>query len=105
MDLAVELEGGDPAADARAVAAELGRFSPRLERLPRWLVVNKIDLYPAAEREAAVERLRARLDWPGPVLAISAETGEGTADLVRAVGEALGEMGEREAAAAGKAAE
>jgi len=32
---------GDPARDARSVAAELKKFDPALHRKARWLVLNK----------------------------------------------------------------
>jgi GTP-binding protein len=40
---------GDPVADARAIAGELAKFSADLANRPRWLVLNKEDLLPAAD--------------------------------------------------------
>ncbi len=96
VDLGAELAGGDAHADFRAVEAELERFSARLAALPRWLVMNKIDLYPPEQRARAADGLRERLGWQGPAFVISAETGEGTEALVRAVADAL--TGQAEAA-------
>lgn len=79
----------DPIAAMRAVSGELERYSARLTALPRWLVINKIDLIAPAERERAVAAIVEQLDWQGPVLAISAATGEGTEELVRRVAEFL----------------
>jgi GTP-binding protein len=77
----------DPVAQARAIAAELRKFDPALARRPRWLVLNKVDLVPAADREALAERLRKGLRTKAPVHFISAATGEGCRELMFAVGE------------------
>jgi GTP-binding protein len=79
----------DPVRDARAVAAELKKYDPALYEKPRWLVLNKLDLLPPAERGGAVGRIVKRMRWRGPVFAISALSGEGCAELVNAVGEHL----------------
>jgi len=78
-------ESGDPVDAIRTVAAELGHYSERLASLPRWLVINKIDLIPPDRREAVVADIVARFDWQGRVFAISAATGEGTGELCRAI--------------------
>ncbi len=67
----------------RAVEAELERYSERLERQPRWLVLNKLDLVAPEARTAHIERCVAALGWQGPVYGISAATGEGTEALAR----------------------
>jgi len=85
VDIGADAEAGDPVAAIRAVAAELGRYSDRLASLPRWLVVNKIDLIAPDLRAARVADIVARLDWDGPVFAVSAATGEGTKELSREV--------------------
>src|SRR5690606_5935356 len=46
-------------AEMHAIAAELGRYSPALEALPRWLVLNKLDLLPADERQGRVDAIAA----------------------------------------------
>jgi GTP-binding protein len=75
----------DPAHAVRAIAAELKKYDAKLARKPRWLVLNKIDLIPAAERAAAIARLKRRLRTTVPVFAISAATGEGCRELMAAV--------------------
>jgi GTP-binding protein len=77
--------GGDPAADMRAIAAELVEYSAQLAGLPRWLVLNKIDVLAPERREHAVAAIVAELDWDGPVFAISALSGQGTAELAAAI--------------------
>jgi GTPase len=83
VDACADLQGEDPVAVYRSVEAELGQFSAALAEKPRWLVLNKLDLMPADERSTRVAELVAKLDWQGPVYAISALASEGTARLAR----------------------
>ncbi|HEY9033131.1 MAG TPA: GTPase ObgE [Pseudomonadales bacterium] len=73
---------GDPVDHARAIVEELEQFSPTLARHPRWLVLNKMDLIPEAERAACRQRIIDALAFDGPVYAISAISGTGTDRLV-----------------------
>ncbi|GAA0640555.1 Obg family GTPase CgtA [Halomonas beimenensis] len=74
----------DPVEAAEAIVHELGQFSPTLAERPRWLVLNKLDLLPAEEREAVADEIVRRLGWDGPVFRVSAISGEGTDALVQA---------------------
>lgn len=74
-----------PADNARAIVAELHKFSAELAARERWLVFNKIDLGDAEMVAGAVAEVTKALKWKGPVFAISAQTGQGTAELVSAV--------------------
>ena len=74
----------DPVGAAEAIIHELGEFSPALAELPRWLVLNKLDLLPEEEREAKADEIVRRLGWEGPVFRISAISGDGTDALVQA---------------------
>ncbi|MGE5118422.1 MAG: Obg family GTPase CgtA, partial [Betaproteobacteria bacterium] len=85
VDIAPFDEGADPVVQARAIAAELKKYDRALYEKPRWLVLNKIDMVPAAEREARVRDIVRRLRWKHPVFAISALTREGCEPLMRAV--------------------
>jgi GTP-binding protein len=85
VDACAELAGGDSAAVHDEVEAELGRYSAALAAKPRWLVLNKLDLLPAEQRERRVAALVERLGWQGPVYAISALTNDGTARLAQDV--------------------
>ncbi|MGB7216983.1 MAG: GTPase ObgE [Gammaproteobacteria bacterium] len=71
------------AAEIRTIVAELERYSTELAALPRWLVLNKLDLMPADERDAHVGRAAEACGWSGPAYGISALTGEGIETLVR----------------------
>jgi GTP-binding protein len=83
VDAAPFDEGVDPVAQAKAIAAELKKFDPALYDKPRWLVLNKVDMLPAEEREARVKDIVKRLRYKGPVFEISALTREGCERLVQ----------------------
>jgi GTP-binding protein len=85
VDVGADAGSSDPVETIRVVTAEVSRYSEKLATLPRWLVVNKIDLLPPDERESTVAAIASQLDWTGPVFAVSAATGEGTEELCRAV--------------------
>ena len=85
VDIAPIDPDAEPADDVRAIAAELANYSAELAEKPRWLVINKIDLLDEDQRAAAKESLLAALEWNGPVLEVSAATGEGTESLAQAV--------------------
>ncbi|MGK0442068.1 MAG: GTP-binding protein [Pseudohongiellaceae bacterium] len=61
-----------PAENAKAIVRELESFSPTLHQRERWLVLNKIDLIPEAERKAHCQAIIDELDWQGPVYSIAA---------------------------------
>jgi len=52
---------------------------------PRWLVLNKLDLLPPAERKKRTAAIVKKLKWKGPVYGISALTADGTKRLVQDV--------------------
>jgi GTP-binding protein len=83
VDIAPFDDGVDPVAQARAIVKELKTYDPALHAKPRWLVLNKLDMVPAAEREARVRDFVRRLRWKGPVFAVSALAREGLEGLVR----------------------
>jgi GTP-binding protein len=81
VDLAPFDPEADPVRDARAIVAELKKYDPGLHAKPRWLVLNKLDLLPANEREARTRAFVKSLRWKGPVFAIAAINGEGCREL------------------------
>jgi GTP-binding protein len=83
VDLA-PFDGADPVAQTRAIVKELKAYDPGLHAKPRWIVLNKLDMVPADEREARVKDFVRRLRWKGPVFAVSALAREGLDGLVRA---------------------
>jgi GTP-binding protein len=84
VDLA-SFDGADPVAQAKAIVGELKKYDPALYDKPRWLVLNKLDMVDANEREARVKDFVKRFKHKGPVFQISALTHEGCDLLVKAV--------------------
>jgi GTP-binding protein len=93
----------DPVKEARAIVAELKKFSPELAARPRWLVLNKRDLLPDEEAEKKAGAIKRALRFRGPTFLISGATGRGTKELTEAVMAFLEEQAreERERASSG----
>jgi GTP-binding protein len=85
VDIAPTDPAADPVRDARAIVAELGRFSEDLLAKPRWLVLNKSDLMPPEEAAAKAISIALALKYRGPAFLISGATHAGTTDLTEAV--------------------
>jgi GTP-binding protein len=85
VDACAELSGGDVVETYRAVEGELGQYSEALKDRPRWLVLNKLDLLPPAERKKRTAAIVKKLKWKGPVYGISALTADGTKRLAQDV--------------------
>jgi GTP-binding protein len=69
--------------DAKAIAAELKKYDAKLARRPRWLVFNKADLAPDADERVA--RLVRALRWRRPWFKVSAISGKGCDEVVKAI--------------------
>jgi GTP-binding protein len=81
------LSGRDPLADLDALNRELALASPELAAKPQIVAAGKLDL---AETRARLPDVRAALATRGIALhAVSGATGEGTRELIRAVGQAV----------------
>lgn len=90
---AMPFDGEDPFEKAHALVRELGKYSDTLLAKPRWVVVNKLDLVPAEDREELVKKLHDALCPDGrPFFAISAATREGTKEVVMAIAQFLDEQ-------------
>jgi len=89
----------DPVADYDVINRELECFDPELATKPQIVAANKIDLAEARER---LPEVRARFaERHVEIHAVSAATGEGVRELMRAACDRLGDArkAEREAAA------
>jgi GTP-binding protein len=84
----VDLSAEQPARDARTIAAELKAYDAALHRKPRWLVFNKVDA--VADADARIAKAVRALRWTRPWFKVSALTGQGCPELVRAVARELG---------------
>jgi GTP-binding protein len=89
VDIAPLDPAADPVREARAIVNELKRYDESLHRETRWLVLNKLDLVPPAERDARVKAFVRSYRWKGSVFAVSAISGEGCRELVLALADWL----------------
>ena len=69
----------------QTIESELEQYDPELLDKPRWLVFNKIDVMHADAVDARISALVERLEWQGPVFAISAIAKEGTVALCQSM--------------------
>ena len=83
------LDGSDPLENYRTVRRELEMHDPVLAKKPEVVVVSKAELTGSAEVRSRLSK-ELGLD----VLAISAVTGQGLADLVRALVDKLAVVAE-----------
>lgn len=97
IDIAPPGPDADPVQDARAITAELKKFSADLAKKERWLVLNKLDLLPPDEAERLCKAIVRRLRWKGPVYRISGLARQGTDALCRDIMKRLEELGIQEA--------
>lgn len=75
----------DPVDNAKAIIAELEKYSPKVAEKPRWIVFNKIDLMLEEEADELCQKILAELDWQGESFAISAFQRQNTDELCRKV--------------------
>ena len=85
VDIAPVDPEADPLREARAIAQELRKYDETLYAKPRWLVLNKVDLIDAGERESRLSEFVVALGHDGPWFAISALGGDGCEALCHAV--------------------
>ena len=79
-------------ADICGIEAELAAWDSELMNKPRWLVLNKIDIV-AAEKVAEIQdAIIKELNWQHPVFCISAATGRGCDELIKAIFQWLSEQ-------------
>jgi GTP-binding protein len=81
VDLA-PFDSVDPVKEAKAIVKELQKYDESLYEKPRWLVLNKLDMVPEAERKKRVKDFVKKFGWKGPVFEISALNRDGCQDLV-----------------------
>jgi GTP-binding protein len=85
VDMAPFDESIDPAAEVKAIGAELKKYDPALAKKPRWLVFNKADLIGPAEAKKRAAALVKRLRWTRPWFIVSAINTGGTEPLCYAI--------------------
>ncbi len=81
------LDGRDPLDDFHTINRELREFSPELADRPQLVVLNKMDLPMAEERRDELEQALHQLGYK--TFSISAASGQGVKELLRATWETL----------------
>ncbi len=76
------IDGSDPAYNAKAILAELEKFSPTLAQLPVVLVLNKLDQLDEDTRDEWCQHILDNLQWEGPVFKTSGLLEEGTKPVI-----------------------
>jgi GTP-binding protein len=79
-------DGSDPVANYRTIRQELERYNPVLAAKPEFVALSKSELTGSDDVLQRIERELGR-----PLLAVSAVTGQGLADLIRSVAQLLAE--------------
>ncbi len=90
------IDGSDPAHNAKAILAELDKFSPTLAKLPIVLVLNKLDQLDPSTQEEWCNHLLEEMDWKGPVFKTSGLLEEGTKPVVYYLMDQIEQQRERE---------
>jgi len=76
------IDGSDPVEQVRTIEKELAEFDAELMGRPRWLVINKSDVFSdEAELKRVTDDIVARLDWKEPWFLVSAAGEIGTWDV------------------------
>ena len=99
VDIAPFDETVDTVAQAHAIVDELKKYDQELYDKPRWLVINKIDIFPEEEQETRIQEFLDQFGWHHPEpddafafdlttprkFVISAVNRTGTTELVYAI--------------------
>ncbi len=81
IDVMPDANADSAVASATKILRELRLYDESLFQKPRWLILNKLDLVSASEKQLVCDEITAGLEWSGPVYAISAINGQGTEQL------------------------
>ncbi len=94
------VDGSDPAENFATIEGEVRQYSAGIAEKDRWLVLTKMDLLPPEQASERREEILSAIHYDGPVFEISAVTGKGTTELMRAIQEYLQSLQSEEAEAA-----
>ena len=76
------IDGSDPVEQVRTIEKELAEFDAELMGRPRWLVINKSDVFSDEdELKRVADEIIARLEWKEPWFLVSAAGEIGTWDV------------------------
>lgn len=90
----IEPYGSDetPVESAKKIINELEKWGDGLDKKPRWLVLNKLDLVLEEELAAHCQAIVDELQWEGRVFQIAAISKQGTRELMFAIMDFLDEQ-------------
>ncbi len=83
------VEGRDPYDDYLKINAELKNYSKELSKLKQIVVANKLDVYGAEEK---FKEFKKQIGRKHKVMCVSAVTGDGLNELLKAIYEALSKL-------------
>lgn len=86
----------DPISQVKLLYEELVTYSEELAHKPRWLVLNKIDLFTLEEIEEKKAEIVKALDWKAPLYCISAAAHQGLEGLTQDIMAYLADLRELE---------
>jgi GTP-binding protein len=76
------IDGSDPVEQVQTIERELANFDTELVDRPRWLVINKMDVFDDEEElEATANDIVNRLGWTAPSFLVSAAGQQGTREV------------------------
>ena len=90
------IDGSDPVYNAKAIVAELAKFSPTLAQLPIVLVLNKLDQLDDDAKDEWCQHIIDELDWQGAVFKTSGLLEEGTKPVIYYLMDQIEQQKERE---------
>ena len=83
IDLSERGDGETPTAQFKTIENELRQYGESVANKDRWLVFNKIDLLPSDDLQDVIKNICAKIDWQGPVYAISTVSRVGLDELCK----------------------
>ena len=81
IDLSERGEKEEPVSQFNTIQTELERYSDAVTNKDRWLVFNKIDLFSIEDSQKIIDEVTNKINWHGPVYAISTVTRVGLDSL------------------------
>ena len=96
LDLSPDNVEMEPIKAFNDIESELKKYSQTLNKKPRWLVFNKIDLVALSDLDVICEKIIDAIGWQGKVLRVSAVSGEGCDIIAKNVMEELEKMASEE---------
>ena len=82
IDLSPILEDEDLTQSFYSIKQELEKYGPSVSDKPRWIVLNKSDLFPSDSISKIVQEFINQINWDTNYYVVSSVTGEGTKELI-----------------------